>query len=61
MREITGAVIMVAVLLAFVLGMTWFKSHNEAVAYRKYCDTPVTTWEAVFLDLRIDECKKCED
>ncbi len=30
----------------------------EAASYRKYCDTPVTTWDALWLDLRIDECQK---
>ena len=42
-----------AVLVLFV----WFMAHNEAASYNKFCDTPVTTWDAVFLDLRIDECQ----
>ena len=32
----------------------------EAKAYSNYCDTPVTTWDALFLDLRIDECQCAE-
>ena len=31
-------------------------AYFEASAYRKFCGTPVTTWDAVWLDLRIDEC-----
>ena len=29
----------------------------EADSYRKFCDAEVTTWDALWLDLRIDECK----
>jgi len=43
---------------AFAIGGNYIKSHFEAAAYRKFCDTPVTTWDAFFLDLRIDECVK---
>jgi hypothetical protein len=38
-------------------GIKWFVSSQEAASYRKFCDTPVTTWDAVWLDLRIDECQ----
>ena len=34
----------------------WFKASQEAKSYNKFCDTPVTTWDALWLDLRIDEC-----
>lgn len=46
--------------IVFMILMVWFKAHNEAASYRKFCDTPVTTWDAMFLDLRIDECV-CDD
>ena len=48
---------------AFIVGVTlilfgvaYMGASFEAAAYRKFCDTPVTTWDALFLDLRIDEC-----
>jgi hypothetical protein len=34
----------------------YFIANMEARSYRKFCDTPVTWVDAVFLDLRIDEC-----
>lgn len=37
-------------------GIIWFTAAMEARSYNKFCDTPVTTWDAVWLDLRIDEC-----
>lgn len=40
--------------------IVWFMAHNEAASYNKFCDTPVTTWDAIFLDLRIDECQ-CDE
>ena len=52
--------VMVGMLTLIVL-IVWFMSYNEAASYRKYCDTPVTTWDAIFLDLRIDECEKCDE
>lgn len=42
------------VLLA--VGGAWFTAAMEARSYRKYCETPVTTWDALWLDLRVDEC-----
>ena len=44
-------------LISLCVGAVWFMAHNEAASYNKFCDTPVTTWDAVFLDLRIDECQ----
>jgi hypothetical protein len=50
-----GITIIGAILL---FGIIWFGAYNEAKSYRKFCDTPVTTWDALWLDLRIDECVK---
>ena len=61
MSELMGGILAVVATIVFTIFIIWFVSYNEANAYRKYCDTPVTTWDAIFLDLRIDECKKCED
>jgi len=49
--------LMFAGMISFLVLMVWFMAHNEAASYNKFCDTPVTTWDAVFLDLRIDECQ----
>jgi hypothetical protein len=43
-------------LIILVFGVAYIGASFEAAAYRKFCDTPVTTWDALFLDLRIDEC-----
>ena len=57
-REVLFLVVL-PILAAIMLGVgiTWFKAHNEATSYNKFCATPVTTWDAVWLDLRIDECQ----
>ena len=53
-----GAFIVLTIVFALIItfGAAWFGSSMEARSYRKFCDTPVTTWDALFLDLRIDEC-----
>lgn len=52
---------MVVAFIVLVLAVKWWAASNEAASYRKFCNTPVTTWDAVWLDLRIDECTKCDD
>ena len=42
--------------VVLVLTATLFTASQEAKSYRKFCKTPVTTWDALWLDLRIDEC-----
>jgi hypothetical protein len=55
---------LIVVFLIFVLSIVLVAppslaaAYFEAQSYRKYCDTPVTTWDALFLDLRIDECRE---
>ena len=44
-------------LIAAVFSVWPIFSAFEASAYRRHCNTPVTTWDAMFLELRIDECK----
>jgi len=31
-------------------------AYFEAKSYKKFCDKPVTTWDAMWLSLKIDEC-----
>lgn len=50
----------VAIILFTVVGTilwVWFGAMQEAKSYNKFCDTQVETWDAVWLDLRIDECE----
>ena len=54
--ELTGALF----ILVLMIGLPLFFAYNEAKSYRKFCDKDVTTWDALFLDLRIDECDKNE-
>lgn len=61
LSESTIIVAMFTGLISLVVLLVWFTSYNEAASYRKYCETPVTTWDAIFLDLRIDECEKCDE
>lgn len=44
------------VIAAFAVMVIWFAATMEARSYNKFCTTQVTTWDAVWLDLRIDEC-----
>jgi hypothetical protein len=56
-KEVIAMGVGFAVTLVLVV---WFTASQEAASYRKFCDSPVTTWDAVWLDLRIDECQ-CDD
>ena len=58
MRDYEGLFIlaMIVGVLAFAVGITIWQASMEAKSYRKFCDTPVTWVDALFLDLRIDEC-----
>ena len=53
MKDIIGFILFI-IILGF--GLTWFQAAQEARSYNKFCDTPVETWDAIWLDLRIDEC-----
>jgi len=57
-QELIVAFIAIFMLISIMLGIVWFFASQEAASYRKFCDKPVTTWDALFLDLRIDECNK---
>jgi ABC-type antimicrobial peptide transport system permease subunit len=60
MSQNTIAVIAVIIGILLFIGLLWVavyaRSAQEARSYRKFCDTPVTAWDAVWLELRIDEC-----
>lgn len=54
-------VVIIIAIFSIAIAAKWMKSGFEADSYNKFCDTPVTTWDALWLDLRIDECAKCDD
>jgi len=56
-EEFIISIIGIIILIGIGLGIHWFMASQEANSYRKFCDKPVTTWDALWLDLRIDECK----
>jgi hypothetical protein len=55
-RETFWAIMGMIGIGVFCVLLIWFMAYNEAKSYRKFCDEDVTTWDAIFLDLRIDEC-----
>ena len=60
MKDTIGFILFIIIccVTVFVIGfgLTWFQATQEARSYNKFCDTPVETWDAIWLDLRIDEC-----
>jgi hypothetical protein len=57
-RELFWGMASSAGIAAFAILVVWFAAAMEAGSYNKFCTTQVTTWDAVWLDLRIDECTK---
>ena len=56
MKELKHLLTVLLVFLGFLVSVAWFSAAQEAKSYNKFCDTPVKTWDALWLDLRIDEC-----
>ena len=53
------ALFMLFILIACIVVCSYlFFPFMEARSYNKYCKEKVTTWDAIFLDLRIDMCEK---
>lgn len=47
--------IMLALVVAFLGGTTWISASNEAAAFNRLTSGPkVTTWDAIWLDLRVE-------
>ena len=55
-HELLGVIGLIAAGLTLVFAIVVTMAYFEAHSYRRYCDKPVTTWDAIWLDLRIDEC-----
>lgn len=49
---------LVAVVLFLVAGWTYASAHFEAAAYERVTGKKVSTWDAIFLDLRVQESPK---
>ncbi len=52
---VVACVIAAVAFLAFVVGIPWFCASMEARAYNRVTGAEVTTWDAVWLDLRVQE------
>lgn len=48
--------LVVTVMVLAIFGLAFLFAVQEAKSYNKFCDKPVTPWDALWLDLRIDEC-----
>lgn len=57
MEDIKFSIIVIITVLTIGVLLSLFSPYQEAKSYRKFCETEVTTWDALWLDLRIDECK----
>jgi hypothetical protein len=49
-----GAVVVFFLVLAFSAGTAWFSASQEAAAYKRVTGIEVSTWDALFLELRVD-------
>jgi hypothetical protein len=58
-KEILGAIAVLSLALIFVGSMTWLSATQEAAAFNRMTAGPkVTTWDAVWLDLRVEAQRK---
>lgn len=55
--EILLYALVILFMIALPSGVSFLVASQEARSYKKFCNTEVTTWDALWLDLRIDECK----
>lgn len=53
-HEATLGIAALVAILAFTAGGLWVKSHFEAAAYNRITGANVSTWEAMFVQLRVD-------
>lgn len=53
-----GGFVAMVVCLAILLGCWVFYSANEAAAYERITGKKVSTWDAMFVELRIQESAK---
>ncbi len=49
-------VVAVGALLAIVALIVGFQAHQEAATYRRLTGRPVTTWDALWVELRVMDC-----
>jgi hypothetical protein len=53
--ELIGSLIALLIILGICSGFAWIAARNEAAAFNRFTDGPkVTTWDAVWLDLRVE-------
>lgn len=60
MKEWQVVVVLIIAVLILTGAALWFTAYYEAKAYNRITGSKVTTWEAVFVELRvIGEAKPC--
>jgi hypothetical protein len=58
-EDISAGLIVVLLVILIVGGGTWISASNEAAAFNRFTDGPVaTTWDAVWLELRVEACRQ---
>lgn len=55
-KALSGA--MVVALLLACMAFAWWRAGQKAAAYERATGVRVTTWDAMFLDLRVDGAPK---
>lgn len=56
-EEIFASILCALVFITLFIGWTWFSSANEAAAFNRFTNGPrATTWDAVWLELRVEAC-----
>lgn len=61
LEDIIISAIGVLVTIFIALGIAWFSAIQEANSFNKICKANVTTWDAVWLQLRVDSCLNRKD
>jgi hypothetical protein len=60
MDEDIAKAIIAGLLFILIVGPgTWISASNEAAAFNRFTDGPqATTWDAVWLELRVEACRQ---
>jgi len=53
-----GVLIVVAIVLGLVVGIPWFSAAQESSTYNRLTGAHTTTWDALWVELRVQEGTK---
>lgn len=56
--DVVSALVTFVCIFAILLGVWVFRSHMEAKAYNRVTGADVTTWEAMWVELRVDSAAR---